>query len=71
MNDLAIATNKVSLIKLDPKELGIKNSPTFALRGGDVRENADILKAVLQGRGTHTIYGKACTLLRDGSIVRR
>jgi anthranilate phosphoribosyltransferase len=51
INDLAIATNKVSLIKLDPKELGIENSPTFALRGGDVKENADILRAVLQGRG--------------------
>lgn len=52
INDLAIATDKVSLIKLDPKELGIKNAPTFALRGGDVQENADILRTVLQGRGT-------------------
>ena len=52
INDLAIATDKVSLIELDPKELGIKNAPTSALRGGDVRENADILKAVLQGSGT-------------------
>lgn len=52
INDLAIATDKVSLIQLDPRELGIENSPTFALRGGDVRENADILRAVLQGRGT-------------------
>lgn len=52
INDLAIATDKVSLIKLDPKELGIKNAPTLALRGGNVRENADILRAVLQGRGT-------------------
>lgn len=52
INDLAIATDKVSLIKLDPKELGIKNAPTLALRGGNVRENADILTAVLQGKGT-------------------
>ena len=52
INDLAIATDKVSIIELDPKELGIKNAPTSALRGGDVRENADILKAVLQGSGT-------------------
>ena len=59
INDLAIATlaegiatDKVSLIELNPKELGIKSAPTSALRGGDVQENADILRAVLQGSGT-------------------
>jgi anthranilate phosphoribosyltransferase len=52
ISDLAIATDKVSLFELNPKELGIKNVPTSALRGGDVQENADILRAVLQGSGT-------------------
>lgn len=52
INDLAIATDKVSLIELNAKELGIANAPTSAIRGGNVRENADILKAVLQGKGT-------------------
>ncbi|WP_036477510.1 anthranilate phosphoribosyltransferase [Myxosarcina sp. GI1] len=52
INDLAIASDKVSLIELNPKELGIKTAPTSALRGGNVRENADILRAVLQGSGT-------------------
>ena len=52
INDLAIATDKVSLIELNPKELGIESVPTSALRGGDVQENADILKAVLKGSGT-------------------
>ena len=52
INDLAIATDRVSLIELDPKKLGISNAPTSALRGGDVQENADILRAVLQGKGT-------------------
>ena len=51
-SDSGIATDRVSLIKLDPKELGIKNAPTSALRGGEVRENAEILRAVLQGKGT-------------------
>jgi anthranilate phosphoribosyltransferase len=37
---------------LNPKELGLTPAPTEALRGGDVRENAEILKAVLQGKGT-------------------
>lgn len=52
INDLAIATDKVSLMKLHPEELGITSVPTSALRGGGVQENADILKAVLQGSGT-------------------
>lgn len=52
INDLAIATDKVSLIELNPKELDIATAPTAALRGGDVEENADILRAVLQGKGT-------------------
>ena len=52
INDLAIATDKVSLIELNPKELGIASAPTSALRGGDVQENADILRTVLQGSGT-------------------
>lgn len=52
INDLAIATDRVSSMELDPKELGIKTAPTYALRGGNVGENADILRAVLQGRGT-------------------
>jgi anthranilate phosphoribosyltransferase len=52
ISDLAIATDKVSLIELDPKKLGIKNTPTSALRGGNVQENADILRAVLQGNST-------------------
>jgi anthranilate phosphoribosyltransferase len=37
---------------LNPQELGLTPAPTEALRGGDVRENAEILKAVLQGKGT-------------------
>jgi anthranilate phosphoribosyltransferase len=52
INDLAIATDRISLIELDPKELGIKNTPTSALQGGNVQENANILRAVLQGSGT-------------------
>ena len=52
ISDIAIATEKVSVIELDPKELGIQNVPTSALRGGNVKENADILRAVLQGKGT-------------------
>ena len=52
INDMAIATDKVSSMELNPKELGIKTVPTSALRGGNVQENADILRAVLKGNGT-------------------
>ncbi|MGF1536523.1 MAG: anthranilate phosphoribosyltransferase [Elainellaceae cyanobacterium] len=37
---------------LNPEELGISRAPTAALRGGDLQENTDIMKAVLQGKGT-------------------
>ncbi len=43
---------KVRCIILNPQELGLSHAPTEALAGGDVRENAEILKAVLQGKGT-------------------
>lgn len=53
INDLAIVSDqKVELLKLDPTQLKISSAPTQALRGGDVQENAAILKAVLQGKGT-------------------
>jgi anthranilate phosphoribosyltransferase len=43
---------KVHSITLNPLELGLSYAPTEALCGGDVEENAQILKAVLQGKGT-------------------
>lgn len=51
--DLAILTNgEVKLTSIDPIELGITPAPITALAGGDVAENAAILTAVLQGKGT-------------------
>lgn len=53
VTDLAIVTNQhLRLVELNPKKLGINPAPTSELRGGDVQENARILKAVLQGKGT-------------------
>ncbi|MBE9036529.1 anthranilate phosphoribosyltransferase [aff. Roholtiella sp. LEGE 12411] len=53
VTDLAVLQEqKVRCITLNPQELGLNSSPTAALRGGDVQENAEILKAVLQGKGT-------------------
>jgi anthranilate phosphoribosyltransferase len=51
--DLAIVSNhQVHRLELDPQMLGIQPVPIDALRGRTVQENAEILKAVLSGKGT-------------------
>ncbi|MEH1812202.1 MAG: anthranilate phosphoribosyltransferase [Nostoc sp.] len=53
VTDLAVLQDKkVRSLTLNPQELGLSFAPTAALHGGDVQENAEILKAVLQGKGT-------------------
>jgi anthranilate phosphoribosyltransferase len=53
LTDLAILSSRqVQTTSLDPRECGLSPAPTSALRGGDVAENADILKNLLQGNGT-------------------
>lgn len=37
---------------LDPEALGLTPAPLEALRGGNLQENAEILRSVLQGRGS-------------------
>lgn len=51
--DLALLCNRqVRLATLDPRQLGLTPAPTAALQGGEVEENATILRQVLQGKGT-------------------
>jgi anthranilate phosphoribosyltransferase len=51
--DVAIVSNQqLQVLELDPQDLGIDRTPISELKGGEVRENAEILKAVLQGKGT-------------------
>jgi anthranilate phosphoribosyltransferase len=53
VTDLAVLQDKkVRSLTLNPQELGLNFAPTAALCGGDVQQNAEILKAVLQGKGT-------------------
>ncbi len=53
VTDLAVLSNgEIQSVVLNPLELGLTAAPTHALRGGEISENADILKAVLQGKGT-------------------
>ncbi|HAZ49598.1 MAG TPA: anthranilate phosphoribosyltransferase [Cyanobacteria bacterium UBA11369] len=55
LTDLAIVEDRqVRLMAINPAEFGLKAAPTEELRGGDVAENAAILKAVLQGKGTRS-----------------
>ncbi len=74
LTDLAILTNgEVKLTSIDPAALGLTPAPIAALKGGDVAENAAILTAVLQGKGT-TAQRDAVTInaslaLQIGNLV--
>lgn len=51
--DLVVLSNQhIQLLELDPRDLGVNPAPITELRGGNVQENAEILKAVLLGKGT-------------------
>lgn len=53
ITDLALLEGEqVQLSSLNPQSLGLTKAPITALQGGDVAENAEILRHVLQGRGT-------------------
>lgn len=52
-SELAVVeNNQIRLEAISPQMLGLDGAPTEALRGGDAAQNAEILKAVLQGKGT-------------------
>ncbi len=53
ITDLAVlADSEVLLTTINPEDAGVKPAPITALKGGNVIENAKILKDVLQGKGT-------------------
>lgn len=53
LTDLAVLENgTVRVTSVNPVDLGLEVAPLSAIAGGDVQQNADILKAVLQGQGT-------------------
>ncbi len=47
-----VGEHTVNLAVIKPEDVGIAITPTEAIKGGDVNANAEILKAVLQGKGT-------------------
>jgi anthranilate phosphoribosyltransferase len=53
VTDLAVlSAGEVQLTTVNPEEVGLNPATIGTLRGGDILENAEILKAVLQGKGT-------------------
>lgn len=53
VNDVAIIEKgEVKLSELTAEKVGLTPAPIGALKGGEVKENAEILQAVLQGKGT-------------------
>jgi anthranilate phosphoribosyltransferase len=71
---LAVLSNgQVQSIDLDPKTLGLPSAPTSALRGGDLQTNVEILRSVLQGKGTpaqqDAVALNAALALKVGGIV--
>ncbi len=53
LTDLAVLVNgEVQTSTIDPATLGLEKAPLSAIAGGDVQQNADILRSVLQGKGT-------------------
>jgi anthranilate phosphoribosyltransferase len=53
ITDLAVLEGgQVTSKELNPRELGLALAPTEALRGGEIEENTEILRSLLQGKGT-------------------
>ncbi|MBD1815020.1 anthranilate phosphoribosyltransferase [Microcoleus vaginatus DQ-U2] len=53
VTDLAVLSGgQVELSTLDPEKVGLTPSAIGSLKGGNVEENAEILRNVLQGKGT-------------------
>jgi anthranilate phosphoribosyltransferase len=72
--DLALLSEgKVSQTSLNPTELGLTKAPITALQGGEIEENASILRQVLQGKGTQAqqdvVALNASLALQVGDVV--
>jgi anthranilate phosphoribosyltransferase len=74
VTDLAMLTEgKVSLTSINPQELGLTPASVSELKGGEVEENATILRNVLQGKGTQAqqdaVALNAALALQVGEVV--
>lgn len=74
LTDLAVLSDQtVELTTIDPQALGLQKASIDALRGGDISVNTEILRSVLQGKGTQAqqdaVTLNAALALRVGQAV--
>ncbi|MEB3828055.1 anthranilate phosphoribosyltransferase [Phormidium sp. CCY1219] len=74
ITDLAILSDgEVKLTSIAPEEVGLQRAPTDAIRGGDLEENVEILRSLLQGGATQPqrdiVAFNAAFALQVGGVV--
>ena len=69
LTDISFLSNgQVTEETINPQELGLAFASIESLKGGHVQENADILRAVLQGKGDRAQAD--CVALNSGLALR-
>ena len=69
LTDISFLSNgQVTEETINPQELGLAFASVESLKGGNVQENADILRAVLQGKGDRAQAD--CVALNSGLALR-
>ncbi|MEM8828114.1 MAG: anthranilate phosphoribosyltransferase [Cyanobacteria bacterium P01_G01_bin.19] len=70
---MMVNDGKVTSAEIDPQALNLQKAALSELKGGEVEENASILRSVLQGKGTtaqeHAVALNAALALQVGEIV--
>ncbi len=60
--------DRITIEAIDPQALGLPSASLTALKGGSVEENAEILRSVLQGKGSAAQAN--CVALNSGIALR-
>ena len=73
-SNLAVVNGQeIDIVAVSPQMLDLEPAPTEAIKGGDVQVNAEILKSVLQGKGTkaqrQVVAYNAALALRVGEAL--
>ncbi len=69
LTDMAfLQGDRITIEAIDPQALGLATAPLTALKGGSVEENAEILRSVLQGKGSAAQAN--CVALNSGIALR-
>jgi anthranilate phosphoribosyltransferase len=69
LTDMAfLQGDRITVEAIDPQALGLAAAPLTALKGGSVEENAEILRSLLQGKGSAAQAN--CVALNSGIALR-